>query len=216
MNFNEYIKSLPDKPSKVKALILRTLWDSGTDFPRDWVKSSRLLELTQQKYFDRRTRELRDEMGCDIQTEHHFGEHCYRLKSTNLTNFNPRQYLTTSQKNELFNEYHHTCGICSKQFKPGVRGLQADHKVPLIRGGSQEKENWQPICNECNVVKRRACADCKEDCETCSWAFPKRAGLIVLIPQELRSELRGLGLITENQMAEFVVKTLKDKIKKPD
>ena len=136
MTFEEYVQSLPGKLSKVKLLILKTLWKEGNTFPRNWVRSSTLLDLTRQKYFDRRTRELRDEMGCDIDTEPHRGEHCYRLSSTKLKKYNPRLYLNATQKKQLFLRDGYSCQVCSKQVPPGVQGLQADHKIPLIRRGS--------------------------------------------------------------------------------
>ena len=43
----------------------------------------------------------------------------------------------------LFKQANFCCQICGKIIKPGVKGLQADHKVPLIRRGSQTYENWQ-------------------------------------------------------------------------
>jgi len=98
MTLEEYIKILPgNKISKVKLLILKTLWNSGEKFPTKWVKSSSLLKLTGQKYFDRRARELKDELGCDIESEHHNGEHCWRLKSNKLSN-----YMTFPRKTEAF------------------------------------------------------------------------------------------------------------------
>ncbi|MGB3638729.1 MAG: hypothetical protein WBA39_14320 [Rivularia sp. (in: cyanobacteria)] len=45
------------KLSQVKITILRTLWEEGNQFPREWVLSNKLLQLTGQKYFDRRIRE---------------------------------------------------------------------------------------------------------------------------------------------------------------
>jgi len=70
-------------------------------------------------------------------------------------------------------------------------GLQADHKIPLSRGGSHDLSNWQPLCNECNVGKRRACAECEEDCRVCSWAFPEVVGITtaVSIPTDLLRKL---------------------------
>ncbi|MCP4130899.1 MAG: hypothetical protein GY754_07940 [bacterium] len=54
--------------SKVKQLILKMLKE------KEWVSSKDLLEATQQKYFDRRIRELRDELGYDIIIEFISGE----------------------------------------------------------------------------------------------------------------------------------------------
>lgn len=168
--------------SDVKDLILRRLWGSdAAPFPKPWVASSVLLDLTNQKYFDRRIRELRDELGCDIETKHQGGEHSYRICSERMNSAKPREYLTETEKKALFARYNYTCQICGKRLPPGVRGLQADHKVPLIRGGSHQASNWQPICNECNVGKRGACADCGDDCQRCPWAYPETVGRVTLL-----------------------------------
>ena len=69
--FENYLSALPKKKrlSEVKLTILKRLWGSDDiDFPKPGVSSIELLELTGQKYFDRRTRELRDELGCDLES----------------------------------------------------------------------------------------------------------------------------------------------------
>jgi hypothetical protein len=192
MTFEQYLATLSTKPSPVKIRILRRLWIEGMDFPRGWVKSSELLEITGQKYFDRRVRELRDELGCAIETGTLSGEHAYRLLSTKIDSPNPRAYLTEPQKRELFRSARYRCAICGREFEPGVRGLQADHKVPLKRGGGHALANWQPLCVECNVGKRSACAGCELDCAKCPWAFPERVGhrLLIQVPSEIRTSLR--------------------------
>ena len=182
MELEEYLSQIRVKKlSEVKKKILHTLWNEGSGFPRDWVASSRLLEITQQKYFDRRTRELRDECGCDIETKHTNGEHHYRLISTTLNVANPRSYLSEPQKKQLFETAKYTCQVCGIEMQAGVRGLQADHKIPLNRGGSHNAENWQALCNECNVAKRRACQRCEENCKECSWAFPAEGGFPMVV-----------------------------------
>jgi hypothetical protein len=193
-NFDLFIDHA-GKLSKVKLLLLRTLWDNGTSFPRDWVKSSFLLDLTKQKYFDRRIRELRDQGGFDIQSNIVDGEHCWRLNSPNISELLNRTYLTNSQKDALFSKANHSCAICGKLTGAGIRGLQADHKVPLSRGGSEELENWQPICNQCNVAKRRACQGCSLDCSKCSWAYPEMFGrrIIVSIPPKLSANIQSMS-----------------------
>lgn len=184
--FEEYAKKLGNL-SAVKMLILRALWASGDNFPRNWVKSQELLSMTKQKYFDRRIRELHDELGCDIETQYHEDSHAYRLKSPDLKEANPRHYLTPAQKKALFEQCGCRCQICGRQFKAGVKGLQADHKIPLIRGGSCDEINWQALCNSCNVGKRSACAACDDDCRKCPWAFPEKVGpaILIRIPKSL-------------------------------
>lgn len=172
--------------SAVKVKILRSLWADGAQ-PARWVRSSVLLAETGQKYFDRRIRELRDELGCDIESGWDGGEAAYRLNSRELSVGNPRGYLTNLEKRRLFAVAGFTCGVCGRVFLPQERGLQADHRVPLIRGGGHDVSNWQALCVECNVGKRRACQGCQLVCSTCPWAFPERAdtGRPVRIPQAL-------------------------------
>lgn len=181
MKFNAYTSQL-GTVSEVKRTILRELWGSdNTPFPKPWVQSSHLLKLTGQKYFDRRIRELRDEHGCDIETGTISGEHCYRFKSSTINAANPRYYLTEAEKRSLFQRFSYTCQICGKRTAAGARGLQADHKMPLIRGGNHSISNWQPICVECNVGKRGACEGCKDECRKCPWAFPEIVGRTTLV-----------------------------------
>lgn len=186
MTFIEYIESLPTerKLSEVKLQILKRLWSDNSDsFPKPWVSSKELLELTGQKYFDRRARELRDQLGCDIETEYRelFTGHGWRIRSDKLSPPQRREYLTQQQKETLFTEHDYCCAICGVNVVAGVRGLQADHKIPLSRGGGNELNNWQPICNNCNVGKRRACDCCFNECNNCSWAYPDRVGIRTIV-----------------------------------
>ena len=214
MNLAQYIQLL-GRLSPVKYKIISTLWANGEpDFPRMWVKSSELLTLTQQKYFDRRIREMRDELGCDIETRQIEGEHAYRLNSSTIGSGNKRAYLSNAEKNALFGDAEFRCQVCGDIFAPGVRGLQADHKVPLNRGGGTEISNWQALCNECNVAKRRACAGCKLDCSVCSWAFPESTGRIVAlkIPKELMDKIESrVGMNGPRVQAE-ILRLLEERI----
>lgn len=181
MNLAIYLQQF-DRLSEVKCLIISELWGyDAVVFPKPWIKSSRLLEITGQKYFDRRIRELRDELGCAIETKTIEGEHSYRIISAELLEANPRYYLTETEKKELFRRQGYTCQVCGKTSEAGVRGLQADHKVPLVRGGDHSSNNWQSLCNECNVAKRRVCEGCGEDCKKGSWAFPELVGRLILV-----------------------------------
>jgi hypothetical protein len=178
---NSFVSKL-GRLSHVKRLIVGYLWgDDESHFPKPWVKSSVLLALTGQKYFDRRIRELRDQLGCDIETKQVDGEHSYRLLSNKINPSNPRLYLSAKDKANLFKKHNFRCQICGRYFLAGVRGLQADHKIPLIRGGVHELRNWHPICNACNVGKRGACAACEDDCHKCPWAFPETVGHVTLL-----------------------------------
>lgn len=164
------------KLSAVKLKIVGALWNTAGSMPGEWVTSASLLELTQQKYFDRRTRELRDSSGIDIETQQVGGVHCYRLASLTVKSKNPRFYLSSTQKSTLFNRDNHACQICGTIEQSGLRGLQADHRIPLSRDGGHELDNWQSLCAPCNVAKRRACQGCLDECSACHWAFPQVVG----------------------------------------
>jgi len=209
--FAQFIKDL--KLSNVKELLLKELWGSSDGFPKQWVKSSVLLAKSNQKYFDRRLRELRDSAGIDIETKHIEGEHCWRLNSANIGQVNDRTYLTNSQKKLLFNIAGNKCRICGKVTLAGIRGLQADHKIPLIRGGTNELSNWQALCNECNVAKRGVCKDCDLDCNTCTWAVPEKTGFnfVIKIPSDLKYELDKRNLKTDT-IENLLIARLKDYI----
>lgn len=212
MNFSDYLLGLRGSLSRVKKLILQELWGGDEDpFPRPWVSSSSLLELTKQKYFDRRIRELRDEYGCDIETGNNDGDHSYRLLSAELKSANPRNYLTQTEKDTLFRRHNHTCQICGRRLAAGVRGLQADHKRPLIRGGSHSADNWQPICNECNVGKRGACEGCLDDCSNCPWAYPEVVGRVVLVrlPPELLSRVNAVCGNNQSRVEAAIIEAVK-------
>jgi 5-methylcytosine-specific restriction endonuclease McrA len=191
--FDIFLRGLGQQ-SAVKTLILKTLWgEDAQPFPKPWVSSAELLRITGQKYFDRRTRELRDQSGVSIENAQVGGQYAYRLLSPALGPTNPREYLSESEKVQLFAKYRNQCQICGKTAQGGIRGLQADHKVPLIRGGTKDVANWQPVCNHCNVGKRGACADCEDDCQLCPWAFPERVGHVSLVrlPPEIRDLIGG-------------------------
>jgi 5-methylcytosine-specific restriction endonuclease McrA len=207
MRFKVYQSSLGCRLSRVKVLILKRLWDEGVDFPRGWVTSEELLSLTQQKYFDRRVRELRDEAGCDIVTAQRGTDHLYRLNSAKVNSTKPRRYLSESQKRALFEANKYRCITCGRIVSPGVRGLQADHKIPLSRGGTHETTNWQPLCVECNVAKRRACAGCNLDCLRCPWAFPERLGCRVqlTLSAELESKVQAIAQQADRPVSEVLL-----------
>jgi len=175
MNFDEYIYKAENRPghpklSRVKKIILERLWVG------DSVPTRELLELTNQKYFDRRVRELNDNTGCDILITAENNTYTYTLRSHQLSNGNERHYLTASQKKTLFARSLYTCAVCRTRFEEGDKRMQADHRIPLIRLGTHEENNWQLLCRACNVSKRSDCAGCNFECQSCPWAFPEKIG----------------------------------------
>ena len=90
--------------------------------------------------------------------------------------------------------------------------MQADHKIPLIRGGKHNISNWQSICNICNVGKRRACAECKENCKECPWAFPEKIGTAIYakLPIDLCEKLKNMGLTDQNKINNLITKAIRN------
>lgn len=223
-NFQNYIDSIIEnarlktgkskKLSVAKLLVLSTLWNAGDSFPKDWVLSNHLYELTNQKYIDRRIRELRNEMGCDIETGIHNGEHSYRLLSDALNEAFDRTYLSEAQKKHLFKNHHYRCATCGQQYESGDKGLQADHKVPLIRGGGSELQNWQPLCIACNVAKRRSCMGCEVDCNQCAWAFPEKYGqtIPIALSSGIGERLQAIARVRDCTPQELILEAVQQMI----
>lgn len=219
ISFDDYVKKLP-KLSDTKLKILFILWrDDKCVFPKPWRDSSELLELTQQKNFDRRIRDLKTEAGCDIEGGNDKLNYRYRLKSPIiLPTINLRSTIQKHKKVELFRKNKYKCNVCGKLSGSGITGLQADHRVPLSRNGMNEDKNFQPLCNHCNAVKRSSCVGCTQDCQTCHWAFPERTGrhsMFRLAPEILKPLEKHFGSKHEvekvltgmlNEYSQFIVK----------
>lgn len=105
----------------------------------------------------------------------------------------------------LLAKYNHVCAACGRT--PKDTGFQQDHKVPRLRGGSDEISNWQPLCDECNNFKSTACRDCQLDCETCCWAYPEKFKPFH-IPGELvkclREHAQKLGRNSDELLTEII------------
>lgn len=153
--------------SAVKKLILSKLAGGK------WISSASLLKATKQKYFDRRIRELRDELGFDIETSHVDGTPHYRLLSKKRNPPKIRTYLTITDKDTFLKEVEKKCALCGKQGEVG-KSLVFDHRVPLLRGGAGSLENFQLLCRDCNNQKRTQCRKCEFDCHQCYLAFPEK------------------------------------------
>ena len=56
-----------------------------------------------------------------------------------------------SVKNKLFAAQQGRCAYCGQSHHP--RYLRIDHKYPFSRGGSDDFDNLQILCNPCNMRK---------------------------------------------------------------
>ena len=197
--------SINKKLSGVKALILKIL-SKG-----DWISSTSLLKATKQKYFDRRIRELRDELGYDIETGTKNGKPHYRLRSKRRLPQKLRTYLGATQKKELIKSLPPHCSLCGKTFDSKRKSV-FDHRIPLLRGGIGTKENFQLVCQECNNQKRTQCKGCDLECKVCFFAFPEkypRAILIQLSNEEVE-QLSKKAALASLSLTEFCLQIIKN------
>ena len=119
--------------------------------------------------------------------------------------------MSAKQKRALFEKYNYSCAVCGRSFDPEQKGLEADHKIPLIRGGSSGLENWQPICILCNVGKRRSCQGCDQDCLQCSWAFPHSSGvaLRIQLSEKMLDSIKIIAKQDKKNTEEIIVDAIK-------
>ncbi|AFY84097.1 HNH endonuclease [Oscillatoria acuminata] len=163
-------------------LILETLWPPGQTLPGPVVFLSEIRQVidrfrdSSEPYKDvsRRIRELQGEEGIiGIEKQGNGVYTRYQLVSLEI---NPKRIqrikLGGILWKEILNKYSHCCAVCGRG-EPLVR-LDQDHKIPRLRGGGNQEENWQPLCKECNNFKSTACRGCQLECQTCPWAFPEQ------------------------------------------
>lgn len=225
MKFEDFVAIISIRQAELKAKglksnitaaqwkILEYLFTQGDSFPRSWVPRDVLHDLVKQSDYRRRITELGDEIGVDIQRQ--AGTNAYRLNSVDLNPANPRTYLSKSQKNTLISKQNFTCQVCSLHDENNSTGtLQADHKIPLARGGGHTLENWQTLCHVCNVGKRNACQDCARECKGCAWAFPEIHGIRIMTPLSPDDIQRIIALgIPKQGIADWLVKLAKQELK---
>lgn len=98
---------------------------------------------------------------------------------------NPEQKLSNDEWSIVLEKYDYKCPVCGRR-EPEVK-FDQDHKVPRSRGGSNDLDNWQPLCFECNNIKSTACRGCDLDCQKCSWAFPERYAPLKISSENIQS-----------------------------
>lgn len=105
--------------------------------------------------------------------------HKYQLISLEISEKrHPRGHLNDLEWERIRRRYGGVCAVCGRT--PETTGFQQDHKIPRLRGGSDETINWQPLCDECNNFKSTACRNCRQDCRACCWAFPEKYKPIIM------------------------------------
>ena len=64
-----------------------------------------------------------------------------------------RHKFTKEERNTLYNDLNKKCNLCDKELK--LSGFHIDHILPLSRGGNNETENLQILCQPCHFEKTR-------------------------------------------------------------
>jgi len=65
---------------------------------------------------------------------------------------NKRKSLTKSIRHEVFKRDNYRCLECNASKDDGVV-LHVDHIIPVAQGGSDELDNLQTLCQDCNLAK---------------------------------------------------------------
>jgi len=60
--------------------------------------------------------------------------------------------LSPSTRFDVFQRDNFTCQLCGKTREEGAK-LEADHKIPVSKGGSNRMGNLWTLCRECNAGK---------------------------------------------------------------
>ena len=176
-------------------VILEKIWPKGYNIPgphvseeeiRDAINNFRSKEKfgrnPERPYLDvfRRVRELQGEEGLTGIIKK---GRIYQLVHIDVTDKRiPRISLSQENWELILKKYSFRCANCNNK---NVR-LDQDHKIPRVRGGSDEINNWQPLCAECNNFKSTSCRSCNLDCQNCAWAYPEKFNQIKLCDYHLK------------------------------
>lgn len=198
---------------KYYAVILRTLWPEGHGIPGPIVDGSAIRKAIDNchgtPYHDpfRRVRELQGEEGFLGIIK---GGNSYQLIDLSISGKRiPRTHLNNQDWKGILNKYGNVCAACGRT--QDKTGFQQDHKIPRLRGGSNDIENWQPLCDECNNFKSTACRDCHLDCGQCCWAYPEKYKPLN-IPGSLVARLREYAKAISRDPNEIVITLITEKL----
>lgn len=177
-------------------VVLESLWPAGHGIPGPILSQLELRraidvyrlskhqgDAEYQPYGDpfRRIRELQGEEG--IIGIARVGQKSQLVHLETARKRVPRTRLNSSDWITVLEIYRGKCAVCGRE-EPEV-SFDQDHKIPRVRGGSDELDNWQPLCGECNNFKSTACRGCELNCLTCPWAFPEKYAPLLISSDNL-------------------------------
>lgn len=179
-------------------LILHALWPEGHGIPGPLQTEEQLRAVINQHrlqaglppYLDvfRRLRELQGDEGFTSIVKN---GRSYQLQALEI---GPKREKRGRPKARLWAQLleasDYSCAKCGRS-EPEIK-LSPDHRVPRSRGGTNDDENWQPLCVACNTLKSAACPGCDKACYVCFWAYPEQFKEIV-INDDNRSRIRALA-----------------------
>ncbi len=175
-----------DANKAIFSLILNKLWPEGHGIPGPHISQTEIrkviddarLSQGEPTYKDpfRRVRELQGEEGftCIIKEGVN-----YQLASLSLSpKREPRAKPSRVLWENLKKNTNYKCSHCGATEPPAK--LSPDHRIPRSRGGANDDDNWQPLCEQCNNAKSSACQGCNLNCNVCFWAYPETYKALVV------------------------------------
>jgi hypothetical protein len=65
---------------------------------------------------------------------------------------NPRKAIPSRTRYQVLRECNHTCQSCGATVEDGAK-LEIDHIKPVSKGGTNDPDNLQVLCKDCNLGK---------------------------------------------------------------
>lgn len=107
---------------------------------------------------DKRKRELRTNHQLDVRSEYDQSKGAYVHRLVGFLSDSDyrvgRAPINRRQRAEILIRFHSRCAMCGRNPTEDAVKLDIDHVVPLEWGGTNEVENLQPLCQECNSGKK--------------------------------------------------------------